>query len=425
MATIALSTQEISYLRTLVSQGANNQSKISEAWAFLGARGDSYAYLAAKVVTDNTSSMGVIQRLFYEMVRLQWDNTVGTGVWGTQVFRNVGVQHLNQYIRLLELSTNGSIATLPNTLEIEASYRNALIDNGLPPQTAIDSLLSVIETEMSLKKSWADIMSLGNEMNGEPAWPVDRVIYNSMVFVGDLDPADAAIQIGRLIVDAAAIVPITAMPTALQPLYWIVEAADSILDFSAEDFGYRYALLGIGNRLGLKATETDLLLANSASNGRAAFSTLLDKIAKITVGDLPASAANRIQIFLNAAQINTWLKGNGSTMSIKLIGPSSSDLIANASSEGSEGIAYRYALASLNPFVLLGANYDTHNQSGSLDLYSPQTSQGTLSQEWITDRSAMLLWLNKLNLEDKNTSAANPYNPTGSNTPRQYFYDIG
>src|SRR5690606_5588488 len=78
------------------------------------------------------------------------------------------------------------------------------------------------------------------------------------------------------------------------------------------------------------------------------------------------------------------------------------------------------------PFALTGNDslYTNHNQNGELDRYNPETGEGSLSEEWIADRAAMLTWVIKLNSEDIRTTAGNPYNPTGSDAPRAYFYDL-
>ncbi|NCU67803.1 hypothetical protein GWK50_18440 [Acidovorax sp. 210-6] len=73
-----------------------DQGKISEAWNFLGSKGDAYAYLAGAIVADNTASMSPLARLFYEMVRSQWNNTGAggpDGAWGGTAFKGVGKQH--------------------------------------------------------------------------------------------------------------------------------------------------------------------------------------------------------------------------------------------------------------------------------------------------------------------------------------------
>jgi len=62
-----------------------------------------------------------------------------------------------------------------------------------------------------------------------------------------------------------------------------------------------------------------------------------------------------------------------------------------AQTEGVPGLAYRYALMEMNPFVVEGADYAPHNQDGRLDIYSAQ-GQGQITQQWISDRAEMLGW---------------------------------
>ena len=52
-------------------------------------------------------------------------------------------------------------------------------------------------------------------------------------------------------------------------------------------------------------------------------------------------------------------------------------------------------MQQLNPFVVVGADYDRFNLAGELDLIDPDTGTGSLSDSWITDRSAMLAWFMK------------------------------
>lgn len=143
-----------------------NNGQVADAWKFLGSKGDAYAFLAGEIVSNNTLVMSPVARLFYEMVRSQWENTVGAGVWGGTVFLGVGKVHLENYLKLLNDSpaaTGGY--TLPSTEKIEASYKAALNQYGLPPITAIDSLFSVLDYnagngsgEAPQDFSWAQIM---------------------------------------------------------------------------------------------------------------------------------------------------------------------------------------------------------------------------------------------------------------------------
>ncbi|MES9991035.1 MAG: calcium-binding protein [Candidatus Thiodiazotropha sp.] len=63
-------------------------------------------------------------------------------------------------------------------------------------------------------------------------------------------------------------------------------------------------------------------------------------------------------------------------------------------------IAYRYALAHLNPFVITGREslYDNHNQNNELELYDPITQTGEITQAYLESRSAFLALLNQGNV---------------------------
>ena len=95
MSTLNITEIELKKLKDMKDQG-----QIAQAWDFLGRKGDAYAYLAGAIVADNTASMSPLARLFYEMVRSQWDNTGAggpDGAWGGTVFKGVGKQHLENY----------------------------------------------------------------------------------------------------------------------------------------------------------------------------------------------------------------------------------------------------------------------------------------------------------------------------------------
>ncbi|MES9892605.1 MAG: calcium-binding protein, partial [Candidatus Thiodiazotropha sp.] len=63
-------------------------------------------------------------------------------------------------------------------------------------------------------------------------------------------------------------------------------------------------------------------------------------------------------------------------------------------------IAYRYALAHLNPFAITGSEslYDDHNQNDELELYDPITQTGEITQAYLESRSAFLALLNQGNV---------------------------
>jgi Ca2+-binding RTX toxin-like protein len=86
-------------------------------------------------------------------------------------------------------------------------------------------------------------------------------------------------------------------------------------------------------------------------------------------------------------------------------------LLARASTDTPDGLAYRYALKELNPFVvttnteaLTHALYAPFNLDGELDIYNLTTGTGTLTAYYLDDRSAFLKEKIALNQLDRDTS---------------------
>ena len=91
-------------------------------------------------------------------------------------------------------------------------------------------------------------------------------------------------------------------------------------------------------------------------------------------------------------------------------------VLARADADTSEGLAYRYALTELNPFVLTtnsesGTNalYSQFNTNGDLDLYDAFTGGGTLTASYLDDRAAFLKEKIALNQVDLGTSSGSIY----------------
>jgi Ca2+-binding RTX toxin-like protein len=79
--------------------------------------------------------------------------------------------------------------------------------------------------------------------------------------------------------------------------------------------------------------------------------------------------------------------------------------IAGLAREGDiDAIAYRFALKELNPFAIVGFDYAVHNQNGELDLLDPETGEGQLSEQWLTDRAKFLAEVLTYNTNDGETS---------------------
>ncbi len=89
---------------------------------------------------------------------------------------------------------------------------------------------------------------------------------------------------------------------------------------------------------------------------------------------------------INAA-VKTMQDGGAGLGLQVLVGASTDDLQVKARQNDAEGLAYRYALAELNPFAVVGADYTDHNLQGALDL---DTEGGQITESWLADRAGFL-----------------------------------
>ncbi|SER25795.1 Ca2+-binding protein, RTX toxin-related [Nitrosomonas sp. Nm51] len=130
----------------------------------------------------------------------------------------------------------------------------------------------------------------------------------------------------------------------------------------------------------------------------------LDEGLKTAGGDREAFYTN-----LNDPDFRTKLDnftGSSAAQLTALPGLSVNEIINLATDNNTLGLAARYALTALNPFVLEGADYSVFNVDGALDRFNPASGAGAISDQYLIDRATMLarkLWFN--------TNDQNPYNP--------------
>jgi hypothetical protein len=74
--------------------------------------------------------------------------------------------------------------------------------------------------------------------------------------------------------------------------------------------------------------------------------------------------------------------------------------LLDVANQAESEIAYRYALKELNPFAVLGADYTRHNAQGELDTFNVVDGTGSLTHEYLFDRSLFLGKKIELNLAD-------------------------
>jgi Ca2+-binding RTX toxin-like protein len=163
-----------------------------------------------------------------------------------------------------------------------------------------------------------------------------------------------------------------------------------------------YALIErLDSSLSVKAIG-DVISAASAQNSRTLEATL-DIFRKIFGSISTTPSENRDAFYSNLTALTQTINQGGyaETLQVRPL-PSSATMLANAKLDDDEGLAYRYALKELNPFVLIGPEsfYSPHNTNGELDLHNSTTGEGTLTETWLADRAAFLSWKNQKNTRD-------------------------
>jgi hypothetical protein len=127
----------------------------------------------------------------------------------------------------------------------------------------------------------------------------------------------------------------------------------------------------------------------------------------------PTPIDNRDAFYTNLYQLQADLEGlpfyNAATDSLGLtVSAASLDAAALAALAHTD-LATRYALYKLNPFVVGGAGlYASINANGALDLYDTDTHQGSLSDEYLTDRAVFLVNRLLSGTNNSNTFSGDP-----------------
>lgn len=165
---------------------------IAGAWNVLASADDLYAASARDIIEQIDSPTSV----FAKIVQVHWDR-VAPGARQT-VFMDVGLQHLIQYLDLIQQDPSGTTPSgeqqylLPNTEEIENSYRRAVLDHQLPALTAVDSMFSVLDYNIEKDSDWIYALArTGNTQDIswgrmlDPELEAGRTVYDSKVFLND------------------------------------------------------------------------------------------------------------------------------------------------------------------------------------------------------------------------------------------------
>ena len=148
---------------------------------------------------------------------------------------------------------------------------------------------------------------------------------------------------------------------------------------------------------------TDILIAFSKEPSTS-FEQAVEALQRLfnPVQSLTIQAGNRNALYdaIQAVAANSQVTGTHTVIS--LVGESASDLDTMTQFNSTLGLATRYALRELNPFVIAGsaALYSPHNQGGVLELFDATTGTGELTTPYLTDRAAFLAKKMEINTSD-------------------------
>lgn len=159
----------------------------------------------------------------------------------------------------------------------------------------------------------------------------------------------------------------------------------------------------------LSMMDSDLTLEklnfflNSGSNqAKDSLETLLDSVRKILlgkdavetlIGDIDEDADSRQNYYQHIYELKEYIDKSDVTYRFKEVS------LDKALEDSEEGLATRYALKTLSPFVLIGADYSKYNTDGSLSLFSQDNPNG-MTESYLDSRIKMLEVKNSFDKDD-------------------------
>ncbi len=144
-------------------------------------------------------------------------------------------------------------------------------------------------------------------------------------------------------------------------------------------------------------TITNIIKASSNLNGNT-LELALDNLRELLLGSaVPGTVPEgRESYYTNLNQLTDLLKNRtGPALKLDALASYGGTTIASkAQANTADGLAYRYAITTLNPFAVTGdaGIYASHNINGELALYDSATGNGALTERYLKDRAAMLSW---------------------------------
>jgi len=171
---------------------------------------------------------------------------------------------------------------------------------------------------------------------------------------------------------------------------------------------------------GISVDEVSAIVKAASNRNSETLESVVTPLAKI-FGTATVSRENREELYRAISDIAALMPADGSSpfRLVSLVGQDAGLVASAAMAQGNDGLAYRYALRELNPFVVTGVDYQSRfNQDSELSLYDPAASAG-LTQAYLADRATMLVWKNLYYQKDGNIALR------GNRTETLQFTDKG
>lgn len=174
------------------------------------------------------------------------------------------------------------------------------------------------------------------------------------------------------------------------------ETAKKITSVTIEDVAVGLNIMGVSDFMDILPKDLYLnLLAPSNSNAKKYLEQIVslgsDTVLNLLMSGFQGKFVNEVTSdnFIQKAYefFNSSIVGDERTKALAWLEGDSEEWIEAAKQNDAKGIAYRSALNALSIFAVEPSN------AAGLDLYDATTGQGSLTQEWITDRANMLAGL--------------------------------
>lgn len=396
---------------------------VADFWKTLADAGDVYAANAYAIIAERDDP----QSIYSQIVQTHWDRVAGPEK-REALFLKVGLQHAQQYAALINSGAyadgNEVRYTLPNTQQIEASYRQAVMDKGLPALTAVDSMFSVLDYNIETSSDWhyEQIRSTGAlDISWarilKPELEPERIKYDSEVFLEDnIEP------IKEVILTAMSLPPGSPARFLMYDLI-----GDAVGDVLPQMIGWEdpqaFALTaGLFAAADPSITDVKMLalldaafLGDEVSAGtqQRDLAWLTEELHRALHGTELSLSGNPEATYAAAAALVEELRAGGGYRFIELADLSADELAAKAKQGGAEGQAYRFALVNGHPFVLLTEGGDAPPGAQSADY-----ARDTFTDEYWDDRAAYVATLTQFYKDDAHVKGPQTieYHDLDSNT---------